>query len=854
MPAAPLGTRTSASRESVLHDNLRALARLGARGLEKAVADASDDGELDEANGEVTGVAVRTACGLVRLHGRRDQVGEARRLLPPGAIEAPLVVVIGAGAGFVVDGLEQQGCPGRVLVLEPSSASLKAMLSRRGWSALLEANRLRVLCGPDYAGWLDLWNWVGETAETPPLVVHPVLARQRPDDVRQAVEVLNRLLFNANANAAARRRFAGPYLLNTLSNLRHLVASRDVAELFGRFSGVPAYVLGAGPSLNRNLNELRPRRDGALVLAVDTALRPCLEVGVEPDLVVAVDPGEVNLRHLAIGAAPQRTHLVAEPSVAPGSFDAFGGRVFTFRVARHDPWPWLLEQGIDRATLLAWGSVLSTTLDLAVKLGCRPVVMLGADFAYTDGQPYCRGTAFEEDWAREVAAGTRIEDVWRRSMREPIVTERGIDGRVVETSAHLQAFRDWVVAFSEEHLEVEFVNATGTGLLSGGRVRQTLGRPERTSTALLCRRDQPSASVLVHGGPTAEGISASLRQQLISSPVEPFDTWPRAWTTVSSPSVDRVCLWKAAFDSAPDEVRREVLDLLRGWLNQSPNDLRLRGLWNSVHQSGGVPSAGPPAARWVPRGAEHAHGARARRELAMLAAASAASPAATADFHSDWYLQLNARRLEHLATLDLDVAGKTVLEVGAGIGDLTTFFVDRGCAVLTTDGRDENVERLRRRFAAHPLVEAERLVLDPAPVAPRGTFDVVFCYGLLYHLSDLTESLDYLTRCCEGILLVETVVQHDPTAGLTCQAKDARTATASLSGAWTLAPREWVHERLSERFPYVYVPGSQPSHYQFPVDWRGRVNAGARAIFVASRQPIENPALNRGLPLEQTRQ
>lgn len=494
MAVAPLGTKLGERREAILQANLEALARLGAHGLAKALADVSVDGELDEANGEVTGISLRTACGLVRLHGRRDQVAEALRWLPPGASEAPLLVVVGAGAGFVVDGLEQQGVPGRVLVLEPSVASLKAMLSRRGWCALLEANRLRVLVGPEYTGWLDLWNWVGETTETPPVVVHPVLVRERPADIRQAVEVLDRLLFNANANAEARRRFAGPYLLNTLSNLRHLVASRDVAELFGRFSGVPACVLGAGPSLNRNLEQLRPHRDGALVLAVDTALRPCLAAGIEPDLVVAVDPGEANLRHLSIGGAPARTHLVAEPSVAPGSFDAFGGRAFTFRVAEHHPWPWLRERGIDRAKLLAWGSVLTTTLDLAAKLGCSPLVLLGADFAYTDGQPYCRGTVFEEDWAREVAAGARLDDVWRRWRREPVVVERGIDGRDVETSTHLRAFRDWVVEFSGKSGSPVLCNRTRAGILSLPDVEVPFGLRRPDIPVERCDRERRRAA------------------------------------------------------------------------------------------------------------------------------------------------------------------------------------------------------------------------------------------------------------------------------------------------------------------------------------------------------------------------
>ena len=66
-------------------------------------------------------------------------------------------------------------------------------------------------------------------------------------------------------------------------------------------------------------------------------------------------------------------------------------------------------------------------------------------------------------------------------------------------------------------------------------------------------------------------------------------------------------------------------------------------------------------------------------------------------FRGGHYQRHNARRLEHLASLRLDLAGKRVLEVGAGIGDHTTFFLDRDCTVVATEPRPENC----RVFAAN---------------------------------------------------------------------------------------------------------------------------------------------------------
>jgi hypothetical protein len=48
-------------------------------------------------------------------------------------------------------------------------------------------------------------------------------------------------------------------------------------------------------------------------------------------------------------------------------------------------------------------------------------------------------------------------------------------------------------------------------------------------------------------------------------------------------------------------------------------------------------------------------------------------------FLAPHYRRINARRLEHLIELGLPLQQRSVLELGAGVGELTSFFLDRGC-------------------------------------------------------------------------------------------------------------------------------------------------------------------------------
>ena len=97
-------------------------------------------------------------------------------------------------------------------------------------------------------------------------------------------------------------------------------------------------------------------------------------------------------------------------------------------------------------------------------------------------------------------------------------------------------------------------------------------------------------------------------------------------------------------------------------------------------------------------------------------------------------LAINLARQRHLASLGLNISGKRVLEVGAGIGLHTPFYLERGCNVVVTDGRNENVQEAHRRL---PGVETDELDLETGESLLRlGRFDIVYCYGLLYHLGN----------------------------------------------------------------------------------------------------------------------
>jgi hypothetical protein len=460
------------------------------------------------------------------------------------------LTVIGLGDLSLLAALDSRSPETKVLALEPDPEVARQTLARDDIQAWRRSGRLVYLSAPDYAGADQAWRIFPARFEQPPLMVHPASAAAT--GVRGAVQVLAKIVFGAKANAAARRLFAPRYLTNSLRNLPAMLAGRDVRELSGVAQDRPAVVVGAGPSLDASIADLKRLGSRAVVIATDTALRPLLSAGVVPQFVIALDPSEMNGRHLLDLPECRGTWLVAESALDPAAVSAFTGRTFWFRVAPHQPWPWLNDLGVDAGRLDVWGSVLTAGFQLACLAGCDPIVMTGADLSFPGGRPYARGTTYEFDWAWAAAFGAAVEETWRSQLasRKELRVERDLTGADVPTTGVMIEFRDWVVAQARKGGR-RVINASAQGLLMGDGVEQAslsdvLGSAQPVPV-LFDQRERSRAE-------QTPAIAEALRRVCDSLAAGALDTAPlAAWQEFSGDGFDA-----ARLAGALGEARRAL--------------------------------------------------------------------------------------------------------------------------------------------------------------------------------------------------------------------------------------------------------------------------------------------------------
>jgi hypothetical protein len=165
--------------------------------------------------------------------------------------------------------------------------------------------------------------------------------------------------------------------------------------------------------------------------------------------------------------------------------------------------------------------------------------------------------------------------------------------------------------------------------------------------------------------------------------------------------------------------------------------------------------------------------------------------------------------------------------------------------VVCVDGRENNILSLRQRY---PNLEGHVADVQDVPMSRFGMFDIVFSYGLLYHLEDPVRGLRNLASACEDMLLLETCIcdSADPVSYLVDEPPSFNQTLAALGCRPSPAYVAMSLNRVG--FPYVYGTVTRPLHPDFQFEWKNNLEFWRdghllRCIFVASRREIRNANL-----------
>ncbi len=422
----------------------------------------------------------------VAMASKRRPLSEASKLAATVDPEEVAVAgVLGFGLGYHCSALlERLGDCSALVCFEPDTALLRSVLSRIDCTALFGSGRFFLVCDPQDRVRLSS-VFTGNEALVGMgvrLITHPPSASRIGAAGDVFGQMLTGVLRSARTHVVTTLANSRVSFRNGIMNLEHYLRSAGITGLRDACAGRAAIVVSAGPSLQKNIDLLSEPgvRDRFVIIAVQTVLKPMLARGIRPHFVAALDYHEVSGRfYEGLTAEDVRgVRLIAEPRANPVILDAFPGEVIC-------PGDELLdtllgdEIGGHKGKLAMGATVAHLCYGFARYLGCDPVILIGQDLGFSDGQYYASGAAIHNVWGSELSVHRTLEMFeWERiaRMRAHLHRREDIHGKPIysdeQMCSYLAQFESMFAADNDRGLRV--IDASEGGVRKCGAEVMTL--------------------------------------------------------------------------------------------------------------------------------------------------------------------------------------------------------------------------------------------------------------------------------------------------------------------------------------------------------------------------------------------
>ncbi len=363
------------------------------------------------------------------------------------------VILIGFGLGYypkaVLDKLPETGV---LAVVEPDPIHFFTAFREVDLSNLLADKRLHLYVGqkPDKSveSVGKELQWGRFISLSYRLLVTPLMRRLQEDYISKFTTLWRDSLQRELMYRRSRIDHSSTVVLNTIANAGSIIQYPGINLLFHHFKNLPAVLVAAGPSLEKNLDILRENQGNFIIACMNTAYPVLRRNGIHPHIVFTMDHQERNVLSFDDDVPSPETYLVGDPRIDPRILHHFHPRVFlaswrTTTETLGEPAPvenipvprmsgnavylWLQSHAGSKGDVFGPGSGAVVGFHILARMGCQPIILVGQDLAFTEDKRYASGTIFEDkNLPRDEAGAHQVPSV---------------DGGSLETSETLHLYR-----------------------------------------------------------------------------------------------------------------------------------------------------------------------------------------------------------------------------------------------------------------------------------------------------------------------------------------------------------------------------------------------------------------------------
>lgn len=347
--------------------------------------------------------------------------------------------------------------PGGILVYEPSEALYREMQRTVVYKKVQKQRRVQIFVGADklQAMVYAIRDFLDEDcAESTLLLAHPGYTLLYPEPLNKIKEACDVFCEAIGFMKGPLQRFIHAMIRNQITNIPYMKEGIPIARLAKCWNReIPVILISAGPSLEKNMEYLRQVNGRAFLFCADAALPTVLKNGIIPDMAGCMDATK-SMNCFTTPESYEIPLLVTTNTPNELIKKSTGKRIWGYD---HEFINMLCEGcGIELPKMVAYAGVSTAMFASLLELGCRKIILVGQDLAYSEeGKSHISGR--DEGFIGD--DNYKVE---------------GYYGGIVQSRMDWVRFLGWFEEMIQKYPEIEVINATEGGAKIRGATQKSL--------------------------------------------------------------------------------------------------------------------------------------------------------------------------------------------------------------------------------------------------------------------------------------------------------------------------------------------------------------------------------------------
>lgn len=476
--------------------------------------------------------------------------------------------IYGCGFGYGLFELLKQKQPNTiVIVFEQNVHIFAAMLIYFDFEPIFRTQKFSFFIGAleDFSSEFEklFWTDVFLYCTSPSVVFTPVAQRQMKAEYLQ----IHKYIFETlSLNIFYIGNDHNDTLLgfhNMIANAMEVVQNPYLSCLKDRFHHVPAFIISNGPSLDKNIQELKNINGKGLILSTESAIIPLMKNGIKPDAICIIERTPYSyLYHFENRTYPDDIALLSLAVIDKQIYPAFSGpRIPIFRNTESIN-GWINQWLGDGIGLNAGANTSHLAFQLAVYLGANPIVLVGQDFAFgPGGATHSKDAVYSEEIGKEAAS--KIKAI-------PVVQVESNEGTLIPSNQLWVNFKQGLEQIITTVPDKTVLNATEGGAKIKGTTCESLAK---VIEAYCTHNIENRLSQLIKNH--KQGIDVELRWQKLRRFIEELDKYVQTFRGLCQQALQGMIRCQSMIQLSGKADVSDELDILEQAYNDNFQSLRV---------------------------------------------------------------------------------------------------------------------------------------------------------------------------------------------------------------------------------------------------------------------------------------